>query len=60
MEWFEQLCGTQAGRISQEHAGIEAIQSCATFIHRHGLNTTLLMTDVRKVSRMVVPRCSPC
>ncbi|KAF8558560.1 aldolase [Imleria badia] len=48
MEWFERLYGTKTGRISQDHAGIETIQSCATFIHQHGLNTTLLTTDVRK------------
>lgn len=53
MEWYEQQSGAQAGRLSQDHPGIEAIQSCATFIHRHRLNTTLLTTDVRK-ARCVV------
>ncbi|KAF8123682.1 hypothetical protein EV363DRAFT_1403752 [Boletus edulis] len=49
MEWFEQQGSTHKGRLSQDHPGIEAIQSCATFIHRHGLNTTLLTTDIRKL-----------
>jgi hypothetical protein len=48
MEWFERQCDTRAGEISQDHPAIEAIQSCATFIRRRGLNTTLLTTDVRK------------
>ncbi|KAH0831356.1 hypothetical protein J3R83DRAFT_14018 [Lanmaoa asiatica] len=48
MEWFEQQRGTRAGHVSQGHPGVEAIQSCATFIHRQGINTTLLTTDVRK------------
>lgn len=53
MEWFEQQQGgTRVGRVSQDHPGIEAIQSCATFIQRHELNTTLLTTDVRKVNDM--------
>lgn len=47
MEWFEQQGGVEG--ISQDHPGIEAIQSCATYIDRRGLNTTLLTTDVRKV-----------
>ncbi|KAG8216233.1 hypothetical protein J3R82DRAFT_8274 [Butyriboletus roseoflavus] len=47
MEWYEQKHGIQAGH--QDHPGIETIQSCATFIHRHGINTTLLTTDVRMV-----------
>lgn len=54
MEWFEQQGGIHAGHISQDHPGIEAIQSCATFIHHHGINTTLLTADVRKVNRMVL------
>jgi len=52
MEWFERQCGTRAGRVSRDHPGIEAIQSCATFIHRRGLNTTLVTTDVRKWSEL--------
>ncbi|KAG6380360.1 hypothetical protein JVT61DRAFT_8473 [Boletus reticuloceps] len=52
MEWFEPQGSTHKGRLSQDHPGIEAIQSCATFIHRHGLNTTLLTTDIRKWSEL--------
>jgi hypothetical protein len=54
MEWFERQCDTRAGEISQDHPAIEAIQSCATFIRRRGLNTTLLTTDVRKVHCMAL------
>ena len=52
MQWFEQQRDARATCIAQDHPGIEAIQSCATFIHRHGLNTSLLTTDVRKASWM--------
>ncbi|KAF9233828.1 hypothetical protein BU15DRAFT_53390, partial [Melanogaster broomeanus] len=44
MEWFEQQ---QAASLSPYHLGVETVQSCASYIRRHKLNTTLVTTDLR-------------
>ncbi|KAF8843497.1 aldolase [Paxillus ammoniavirescens] len=54
MEWFEQQdnLASRVASISPDHPGIETVQSCASYIRRHGLNTTLVTTDVRKFAEL--------
>ncbi|KAF9224991.1 aldolase [Gyrodon lividus] len=49
MEWFEQQhsVASRVACISPEHPGIQTVQSCASYIRLHGLNNTLVTTDLR-------------
>jgi hypothetical protein len=59
MEWFEQQdkLASRVASISPDHPGIETVQSCASYIRRHGVNTTLVTTDVRKVISVILILC---
>ncbi|KIJ64728.1 hypothetical protein HYDPIDRAFT_28095 [Hydnomerulius pinastri MD-312] len=54
LEWFEQQdkITPRVSSTSSNHPGIEVIQSCATYIHRHRLNTSIVTTEMRTWSEL--------